>query len=147
MRWVEIPEFKQGKLSLSSIFLGERQSSVRPEDLKPEEVTRGVLLSVDRRFARTSWVRLTTFIYNAVPAADSKPDVALQVQVFRDDQPVFTAPLIKLATDGVPDLTRIPYAAELALASFPAGRYVLQVTAIDRSAKTTTSQRTSFVVE
>jgi VWFA-related protein len=147
MRWVEIPEFKQGKLSLSSIFLGERQSSVRPEDLKPDDVARGVLLSVGRRFARTSWVRLTTFIYNATPAADSKPDVALQVQLFRDDQPVFTAPLIKLSTEGVTDLTRIPYAAELALASFPAGRYVLQVTAIDRSAKTTTSQRTSFVVE
>jgi VWFA-related protein len=147
MRWVEIPQFKQGTISLSSIFLGERQSSVRPEDLKPDEVARGVLLSVDRRFARTSWVRLTTFIYNAVPAADSKPDVALQIQVFRDDQPVFTAPLVKLSTDGITDMTRIPYAAELALASFPAGRYVLQVTAIDRSAKTTASQRTSFVVE
>ena len=147
MRWVEIPEFKQGKLSLSSLFLGERQSRVRPEELNSDEAARGVLLSVGRRFAHTSWVRLTTFIYNATPAADSKPDVALQVQVFRDDQPVFTAPLVKVATDGIPDLTRIPYAAELDLASFPAGRYVLQVTAIDRSAKTTATQRTNFVVE
>jgi VWFA-related protein len=147
MRWVEIPEFKQGTLSLSSIFLGERRSSVRPEEMKPEDLARGVVLSVGRRFERTSWVRLTTFIYNAAPAADSKPDVALQVQVFRDDQPVFTAPLIKVSTEGVPDLKRIPYAAELALASFPPGRYVLQVTAIDRSAKTTATQRTSFAVE
>ncbi len=147
MQWVEVPEFKQGALSMSSIFLGERQSSVRPEEMKPEELARGVVLSVGRRFARTSWARLTTFVYNATPAADSKPDVALQIQVFRDDQPVFTAPLIKLSTEGVADMARIPYAAELALASFPAGRYVLQVTAIDRSAKTTATQRTSFVVE
>ena len=147
MQWVEVPEFKQGLLSLSSIFLGERQSSERPEEMKPEDLARGVVLSVGRRFAHTSWARLTTFIYNATPAADSKPDVALQIQVFRDDQPVFTAPLIKLSTEGVADLTRIPYAAELALASFPAGRYVLQVTAIDRSSKTTATQRTSFVVE
>jgi VWFA-related protein len=147
MQWVEIPEFKQGKLSLSSIFLGERQSSVRPEDLKPEDASHGILLSVDRRFAHTSWVRITTFIYNAAPADGAKPDLALQVQLFRDDQPVFTAPLVKVATEGVPDLSRIPYAAELALGSFPAGRYVLQVTAIDRWAKTTASQRTSFVVE
>jgi VWFA-related protein len=147
MRWVEIPDFKEGKLSLSSIFLGERRSSVRPEDLKPEDLARGVVLSVGRRFERTSWIRLTTFIYNAAPAADSKPDVALQVQVFRDDQPVFTAPLIKVSTEGVPDLKRIPYAAELALGSFPPGRYVLQVTAIDRSAKTTSTQRTGFAVE
>ncbi|HVF44513.1 MAG TPA: VWA domain-containing protein, partial [Pyrinomonadaceae bacterium] len=147
MRWVEIPDFKQGKLSLSSIFLGERRSSVRPEDMKPEDLARGVVLSVGRRFAHTSWIRLTTFVYNAAPAAGSKPDVALQIQVFRDDQPVFTAPLVKVATEGVPDLSRIPYAAELALASFPSGRYVLQVTAIDRTAKTTATQRTSFVVE
>ena len=147
MQWVEVPEFKQGSISLSSIFLGERQSSVRPEEMKPEDLARGVVLSVGRRFARTSWVRLTTFVYNATPAADSKPDVALQIQVFRDDQPVFTAPLIKLSTEGVTDLARIPYAAELALASFPAGRYVLQVTAIDRSSKATATQRTSFIVE
>jgi VWFA-related protein len=147
MQWVEVPEFKQGKLSLSSIFLGERRSSVRPEELKPEEVARGVLLSVGRRFARTSWVRLTTYIYNATTAAGAKPDVALQIQVFRDDQPVFTAPLVKVATEGLADTWRIPYAAELALATFPAGRYVLQVTAIDRASKATASQRTSFVVE
>ena len=147
MRWVEIPEFKRGKLSLSSIFVGERKSSVRPEDMKPEDLARGVVLSVGRRFEQTSWVRLTTFIYNAAPAADSKPDVALQIQVFRDDQPVFTAPLIKVTTEGVPDLKRIPYAAELALGSFPPGRYVLQVTAIDRSAKTTATQRANFAVE
>jgi VWFA-related protein len=147
MQWVEVPEFKQGKLSLSSIFLGERASNVRPEELKQEDLSKGVLLSVNRRFARSSWVRLTTYIYNAAAAPDSKPDVALQVQIFRDDQPVFTAPLNKVSTEGLPDASRIPYAAELALASFPAGRYVLQVTAIDRSAKTSTSQRTSFVVE
>jgi hypothetical protein len=115
--------------------------------MKPEDLARGVVLSVGRRFAHTSWIRLTTFVYNAAPAAGSKPDVALQIQVFRDDQPVFTAPLVKVATEGVPDLSRIPYAAELALASFPSGRYVLQVTAIDRTAKTTATQRTSFVVE
>ena len=147
MRWVEIPDFKPGTLTMSSLFIGERHSDVRPEDLKPEDLSHGVLLSVGRRFARTSWIRLTTFIYNAAPAADSKPDVALQVQLFRDDQPVFTAPLVKVSTEGVADLSRLPYAAELALASFPSGRYVLQVTAIDRSAKTTATQRTSFVVE
>ena len=37
--------------------------------------------------------------------------------------------------------------AEIALATFPAGRYVLQLTAIDRAAKTSASQRTSFVIE
>ena len=88
-----------------------------------------------------------TFVYNASAAGAARPDVALQIQLFRDDQPVFTAPLSKLTTEGFADTTRIPYAAELALTSFPAGRYVLQVTAIDRAAKTSVSQRTSFIVE
>jgi hypothetical protein len=37
--------------------------------------------------------------------------------------------------------------AELSLASFPAGSYVLQLTAIDRPAKASASQRVSFVIE
>ena len=45
------------------------------------------------------------------------------------------------------DFSRLPYMAELTLSTFPPGRYVLQLTAIDRAAKTTTSQRTRFVVE
>jgi VWFA-related protein len=147
MQWVEVPDYKQGHLSLSSIFLGERTTDVHTEAVKPEELSTGVLLSVDRRFLRTSRMRFVTYIYNAASVAAAPPDVALQVQIFRDDQPVFTAPLSKVMTEGLPDASRIPYAAELALASFPAGRYVLQVTAIDRAAKTTASQRTSFVVE
>ena len=80
-----------------------------------------------------------------VPAG--KPDVALQIQIFRDDQPVFTAPLSKLRADDGADFTRLPYMAELSLSTFPPGRYVLQITAIDRSAKTSSSQRARFVVE
>ncbi len=108
---------------------------------------RGVLLSVDRRFARTSHIRFLTFIYNSAPASAGTPDVALQVQIFRDDQPVFTAPLTKLRADAGTDFTRLPYMAELSLSTFPPGRYVLQITAIDRAAKTSTSQRTRFAVE
>src|SRR5215204_4423013 len=97
---------------------------------------RGVLLSVDRRFARTSHIRFLTFVYNSAPAPAGTPDVALQVQIFRDDQPVFTAPLSKLRADAGADFARLPYMAELSLSTFPPGRYVLQITAIDRAAKT-----------
>jgi VWFA-related protein len=147
IQWIEIPEFKPGKLTMSSIFLGERTSDVRPTEVKTDGAPSSVLLSVDRRFSRTSWIRFMTFVYNASAAGAAHPDVALQIQLFRDDQPVFTAPLAKLKTEGFADSTRIPYAAELALTSFPAGRYILQVTAIDRAARTSASQRASFIVE
>ncbi|MDQ3744537.1 MAG: hypothetical protein M3444_09155, partial [Acidobacteriota bacterium] len=147
MQWIEIPEFKPGRLSLSSLFVGERKAEDLADTIKAEEMSKGVLLSVGRRFERTSWIRFMTYIYNAAPGPAQRPDVALQIQIFRDDQPVFTAPLKVVSTEGVADATRIPYAAEMALASFPAGRYVLQVTAIDRAAKTSATQRTGFIVE
>jgi hypothetical protein len=147
MQWVEIPEFKPGRLTLSSLFIGERKAAGGADAPAAEELSRGVLLSVGRRFARTSWIRFMAFIYNAAPGPSTRPDVALQIQIFRDDQPVFTAPLKAVSTEGLADAWRIPYAAEMSLASFPAGRYVLQITAIDRAAKTSATQRTGFIIE
>ncbi|MFL6257583.1 MAG: VWA domain-containing protein [Pyrinomonadaceae bacterium] len=146
MQWVELPELKNQFL-MSSIFLGERTAGQPVAQLNPEDLPRSVLLSVDRRFARTSHIRFLTFVYNSAPGSTGRPDVALQVQIFRDDQPVFTAPLSKLRADDGADFTRLPYMAELSLSTFPPGRYVLQITAIDRAAKTSSSQRTRFDVE
>jgi VWFA-related protein len=148
MQWVEIPDLKEQRLAMSSIFLGERTNEAQSEQAAADGSTFGVMLSADRRFARTSWIRFVTYIYNATPTGSpAQPDVALQVQVFRDDQPVITTPLRKVDTANVTDVTRIPYAAEIPLASLPLGRYVLQVTAIDRAAKSSASQRVSFIVE
>jgi VWFA-related protein len=147
MQWVEMPELKKQQFAMSSIFLGEREAGQQAAQVKAEDISQGVLLSVDRRFARTSHVRFLTFVYNSATAPTGTPDVAIQVQLFRDDQPVMTAPLSKLRADAGTDFTRLPYMAELSLASFPRGRYVLQLTAIDRAAKTSASQRTRFVIE
>jgi hypothetical protein len=105
------------------------------------------MLSSARRLRRTSFIRFLTFVYNASTTAASRPDVALQVQFFRDDQPVFTAPLTRLKADEATDFAHLPYLAELNLNTFPPGRYVLQITAIDRTAKSTATQRTSFIIE
>ncbi|HEX8852175.1 MAG TPA: hypothetical protein VF754_01735, partial [Pyrinomonadaceae bacterium] len=148
MQWVEIPDLKEQRLALSSIFVGERTKDAPVEQAGADESTPGVMLSADRRFARTSWIRFITYIYNAAATGTpAQPDVALQVQVFRDDQPVMTAPLRKVDTASVADVKSIPYAAEIPLESLPVGRYVLQVTAIDRAAKSSATQRVSFIVE
>lgn len=144
--WIEIPDLSKGGLALSSIFIAERASGVDTNKLSAEEAERGVLVSAGRRLARTSWLRFMVYMYGR-PAGGAGPDLALQVQVFRDDQPVFTAPLRQVQTAGLPDPTRIPYAAELALSDFAPGRYVLQLTAIDRASRQTASQRVNFIVE
>jgi len=147
MQWVEMPELKRQQFAMSSIFLGEREAGQQEAQAKAEDISESVLLSVDRRFARTSHVRFLTFVYNSATAPTGAPDVAIQVQIFRDDQPILTAPLSKLRADAGADFARLPYMAELNLASFPRGRYVLQITAIDRAAKTSASQRARFVIE
>jgi hypothetical protein len=146
MDWVEVPELKN-KFSMSSLFIGERTAGQSAASAKTEDIPRSVLLSVGRRFARTSHMRFLTYVYNPSAAAGSEPDVALQVQIFRDDQPVFTAPLIKVKPNEAAGNAQLPYMAELGLSTFPPGRYVLQITAIDRAAKASITRRTRFFVE
>jgi hypothetical protein len=123
---------------------------------------------VDRRFPASSYLRFLTFVYNSARApvsgssltestgtnsgsqsgaATGQPDLAVQVQVFRDDQPVITTPLSKINTEGTADLQRIPYAADVRLENLPPGAYLLHVTVIDRVAKTSVSQRINFEIE
>lgn len=143
--WIEAPDLSGGALSLGSLFVGELlpppTASADAAAAAPQ-----ALISVNHRFARTSRLLYQTYIYNAARNS-SPPDVALQVQIFRDNQPVFTVPLRKLPSEGVADLSRIPYEDDFPLDQLPAGLYVMQVTVIDRIAKTSASQQLRFAVE
>jgi hypothetical protein len=104
-----------------------------------------VLLNPSHRFHGDSTLRFLIFAYNAsLSQTDRTADVAVQVLVIRDDQPVITTALRKINTDGVTDLARIPYAAEVPLSGLQTGRYILQVTLIDRTSKESTTRQTHF---
>ncbi|MGZ8843219.1 MAG: hypothetical protein ACXW18_06120, partial [Pyrinomonadaceae bacterium] len=135
-----------------------------------------VTLNVDHHFSRSSHLRFLTFVYNArvaspgaiaptpspdlpgsgaansLPASSTtgpgnRPDLAIQVQVFRDNEPVITTPLHKIQVEGTSDLRRLPYAAEVTLDGLQPGRYMMLVTIIDRLAKASASQRFGFQVD
>src|SRR6185295_11025011 len=107
-----------------------------------------VELNITHAFLASQFLRFVVFVYNAAPApADSKPDVAIQVQIVRDGQPVVTTPLKKVSTEGVIDAVRIPYAAEIPLNGLPAGQYLLQVNVVDRVAKRSASQQTHLEIQ
>ena len=170
--WIEISDFSAKKLALSTLLVGERKvkttntgdtnTSDTPE-AKTDPLSDQVNLNVARRFASSSFLRLVTIIYNAASRPEStsgngnplpagstppaKPDLAVQIQVFRDDEPVVTDALHRISTDGATDLARIEYAAELNLAGLAPGKYVLQLTVIDRIAKASASQRFRFQVD
>jgi VWFA-related protein len=145
-QWVEIPDLATQKLTMSSLLVGSSNNTAREQAATEASP---VNISVDRHFSRNSRLRFLTYIYNAQRGASTggEPDVALQVQVFRDDQPVITTALSKVKTEGLPDITRLPYAAEVLLDKMPAGQYILKVTAIDRLAKASTSQQVDFSIE
>jgi VWFA-related protein len=146
--WVEIPDLSKGKLTLSSVIIGRHASTPGTSASGNAQPTAGqVDLSIDRQYQGNSVLRFLFFVYNAARApADSQPDVATQVQILRDNQPVITTALKKIATEGV-DPDRLPYAADLSLTDLPAGQYVLQVTAVDRVAKTSASQQNRFSIQ
>ena len=159
--WIEIPDLASKKLTLSTLFVGERKedltdSSTNPNPNIPPNPTplTKMSLNIQHRFTQSSYLRFFAFVYNAAStqsagatAAKAAPDLAVQVQVFRDDGPVITNPLHPISTEGARDLQRIPYAAEVSLSTLKAGAYVLQVTVIDRRAKSSATQKFSFQIE
>ena len=147
--WIEIPNLASHRLTMSSVFAGERAVQASAGFTEATNIEEQLApIRVDRRFHRNSYLRFLVYVYNAARApADDQPDVALQIQILRDQQPVLTTPLKKLSTEGVPRLDQLPYAADVSLEGLAAGRYLLQVTTIDRVAKTSASQAIRFEIE
>jgi hypothetical protein len=146
--WVEIPNLPSGQFTLSSVLLGGRGAPTVQASSGNENLSTPVELSVAHKYSANEYLRFLIFVYNAALApADSKPDVALQLQLVRDGQPVVTTPPQKVTVNQAPDATGIPYAAEMSLAGLPAGRYLLHVTVVDRVAKRSASQETRFEIE
>jgi len=148
--WIVIPEMKPAQLGLSSLLIGLRPTSAVGSNSETSQTMASSLeVNVGHRFSRDGNLRFAIFVYNATaaPAPESKPDLALQLLMVRDEQPVVTTPLKKISTEGVTDLARIPYAGEVPLAGLAAGRYLLKVTVIDRISKQSASQETRFEIE
>jgi hypothetical protein len=148
LQWIQIPDLSTRRLALSSLLIGETTKEAENRKSDATQIAES-LMSVDRRFERTSKLRLLFYIYNASRGgnAAAQPDVTMQVQILRNGQPVITTPLRKVEYQGLSDLARIPYAAEIPLKELTPGRYVLQVNVIDRITKTSVSQRANFEVE
>lgn len=170
--WIEIPNVESKTLAMSSLIVAEKASaanslntSADDDSQKTDDPFKDLRLNIDGRFTRNSHLRFLTFVYNAATTArpnsaaqaptapagaivpSTPPDLAVQVQVFRDGQPVITTPARKIQTEGVTDLMRVPYAADVSLEGLQSGNYVLQVIIIDRIAKTTASQQFKFQVD
>jgi VWFA-related protein len=149
-QWIEIPDLASHRLALSSLLLGERATDPKSKQVASaiDLVPGGIHISVDRSFASTSHLRYALYIYNSSrgQAGKAPPDVALQTQILGSSSIILTSPSHQVSADGQ-DPTQLTYAAEVPLEGMPAGRYVLQVTAVDRIAKATAMQRVTFEIK
>ncbi|MCA1578491.1 MAG: VWA domain-containing protein [Acidobacteria bacterium] len=145
--WIQIPDLSAKKLTLSSLVVGERPSSNADVSAGPL-FSNQVPLNVARRFKSDSFLRCLVFVYNATRTQpDRLTDIAIQVQVLRNNKPVITTPLKPVAAQSGHDHDRLPYATEVSLKGLAPGRYTLSITAIDRAAKTSASEQVRFDVQ
>jgi VWFA-related protein len=148
-QWIEIPDLKQRRLTMSSLLVGGQfLDSARKTSGKPGAAEQ-VQFSVDRRFKLGSNLNFLTIIYNAGrgTAGNPAPELEAQIRILREGQAIVTSPLKKIRIDAATDLARIPYGADIALKSLPAGRYLLQVTVSDRITNASASEQIAFEIE
>lgn len=147
-QWIEIPDLSTHKIVLSSLIVSERMMGSPAKPGGPPNDSQNtqdrVVVRVDHRFKRNSFLRFLLFIYTQ---SNVPPDIAVQIQVVRSDQPVITTSLRSVSTEGIPDAKKLPYAADLSLKQLPPGRYLLKVTAMDRNSKSVASESTRFEIE
>lgn len=136
-QWIEIPKLTQGNLSLSSIFLteGAADDSSRKATIKP-----------DARFTKTTKLRFQTYVYNATISA-SAVNLTMQLDLKLDGKTLIQTPPIRVSTDDVKDLARIPVKGEFPLQDFAAGQYELNLMITDQPTKKNASQRVKFRIE
>ena len=146
--WIEVPDLKSGRLTLSGLFISERAAK-QGQAQAGEDAFKLANLNVDRRFAKTSKLLFLAYIYNAARGATppDAPDVTIQAEVYSGHNLRLKTPLRKVPTEELTDLARLPYAAEIPLTSLAAGRYTLRLAATDRTARMSASQSVTFEVE
>ncbi len=137
--WIEIPNLASGQLALSSLVVGARAAATTTRatgDTQSDLAN----IRVDRRFPRDSNIRFYVFAYKPAKAA---ADLAIQVQLLRDNRTIIKTPLKKMTTeDEAAD--RVPYLADLSLADLPPGPYLLRATVVDRVSGANASQESRF---
>ena len=143
--WIRIPDLSTTPLAVSSLIISERLPDAMANGSSGEAPISADHFSTDHLFHRDSYLRFLLFLYSQ--ASTTTPDLAVQLQVTRDDKPVLTTSPRKVNTVGVQDLTKLAYAAEISLEHLTAGRYLLQVTAIDRANRREAIQRTRFQIQ
>jgi hypothetical protein len=146
-QFIEVPDIKKNRLTVSGIFLKgtplnvyikslEKASSAQGADDTAEDADPKANTAV-RQFRRGMAMEYGLNVYNAqIDKATSKPLVKTQVRIFRDGKLIFSGNEIPLDLVNQPDLKRLAIfgAIQLGTSMLP-GEYIFQVVVTDTLAK------------
>ncbi len=149
--WIEIPDVRNQKLTLSGIMMSEAGGAALQNLAGAGTANQNGSYaprpsSASRRFKSGGDLDLLLFVYNA-KAEQNAVDLAVQTQIFSGSKQVFATPLMKIAVAPDTDLQRIPFAARIPLKSLAAGNYELRLMVIDRLAKANALRQVNFTIE
>lgn len=144
-QFIEVPNLKKGKLTLSGIVLENQtfaeyqnsQSNTPPAAADSAAAQVKTSAGTDtslRKFKRGTVLRYGYEIYNAKLDASQKPQLTVQSRVFRDGKLLYEGKPAPVNLDGQNDWQKIFSVGALSLGTeMPAGDYVLQIIVTDVS--------------
>jgi VWFA-related protein len=129
--YIEVPNLKSDRLSVSSIFMTPSGG----EPGKPADTSSGATMS-QRRFKRGSQVDYYMVVYNAASEGhDARTQLEWRTRILQGGKPVFSSqPRILQGLSGS-TAKRIVGASTLTLGPLPAGEYTLELAVIDKLRK------------
>ena len=141
---VEIPVLAPDRLTLSSLFLLERDAAAGEARPGAPLVLRNA--QALRRFARAEGLHAQFYAYNPKRDPSGAADLVSQAQVLRGGVLLGTA-APEPVEPGAPEGPPAPHTTRIKLLRFEPGDYELRVTVTDRKANATTTRRVGFTVD
>lgn len=152
-QFVEVPDLKKGRLTVSGIVLENFVEDPTKEPLQHATVNDITIGKGDprtdtslRKFQQGTFLRYILEIYNAKLDKTNKPNIQTQIRVFRDGKPVLNTTPKPFEIGEQKDLSRLLFGGKLSLGKeLPAGEYILQIVVKDNLAKEKNNLTTQWV--
>lgn len=149
-QWVEVPDLAKSQLALSDIFFVGELPKVNSPAAQPDGPAANgdtkLVVPAARTFRESDWLDFGFFVYNASRLPSGPPDVVVQIQLVRNNAPVFTSPLQLISPERNPDPERIFYGSRVSLKGLAPGKYYLQIIVIDRALRQRAFERLDFTM-
>lgn len=157
-QFIEIPNLKKNRLTVSSIilenltvaqwqkFAGSAPAPANKTENEPSAQSDPMTDSSLRRFKRGTILRYGFEVYNAKLDASRKPSVSVQMKIFRDGKSILEGKSLPIELLDQTDLQRIKSTGAISLGgAMQEGEYILQVIITDNLAKEKRRISTQFV--